>query len=159
VRYTISAGGRVIYGQRIQGSVRLTDAPAIGQGRSCLIEENLQCDGNDAMNALIADYIEQAGQLHAIPLLSSVVRRDLTSGALVALALRLIAGIVLRLSGPVLAIDGRVRQHSSRAALTAVRRIALAQRAFGSSRCCRFGFMVVRWLKVWFCPGGRDEGR
>jgi hypothetical protein len=80
-RYTISAGERVIYGQRIQGSVRLTDAPANGQGRSYLIEEKLQVDGNESMNALIADYVEQAGQLDAIPVLSSVVRRDLQSEA------------------------------------------------------------------------------
>jgi hypothetical protein len=33
------------------------------------------------MNALIADYVEQAGQLDAIPVLSSVVRRDLQSEA------------------------------------------------------------------------------
>jgi len=69
-RYTISSGERVIYGQRISGSVRLTDRPANEVGRSYLIERELERDGRSAMEALVADYVEQAHELDAVPMLS-----------------------------------------------------------------------------------------
>jgi hypothetical protein len=37
-RYTIPAGERVLYGQRVDGVVRVTDNPANGRGRAYLIE-------------------------------------------------------------------------------------------------------------------------
>ena len=40
-RYTISAGERIVYGQRVLGIVRLTDVPADGAGRHYLIERGL----------------------------------------------------------------------------------------------------------------------
>jgi hypothetical protein len=75
-RYRISSGERVIYGQRISGRVRLTDRPADGRGRSFMVESDLQLDGNDAINGLIGDYIEQAGELDSVPMLTRSRRRD-----------------------------------------------------------------------------------
>jgi hypothetical protein len=40
-RYTIAAGERVIYGQRVLGVVRLVDVPGAGHGRRYLIEREL----------------------------------------------------------------------------------------------------------------------
>ena len=44
-RYTVSAGERVIHGQRILGVVRLVDDPASGEGRRYVIERELDRDG------------------------------------------------------------------------------------------------------------------
>ena len=76
-RYSVSSGERVIYGQRINGGVRITDRPAVGEGRSYLVERELEQDGYSALKALIADYIEQARRLDASPMASSIVRREL----------------------------------------------------------------------------------
>ena len=59
-RYRIPAGERVLYGQRINGVVRVTDNPASGRGRAYLIERELEQDGNAALQALVHDYVEQA---------------------------------------------------------------------------------------------------
>ena len=37
-RYTVPAGERVLYGQRVNGVVRVTDVPARGRGRAYLVE-------------------------------------------------------------------------------------------------------------------------
>jgi hypothetical protein len=76
-RYRISDGERVLYGQRINGSVRITDRPASGTGRSYLVERELEHDGHSALQALVADYTQQAQALDAIPMASSIVRRDI----------------------------------------------------------------------------------
>ena len=76
-RYTVSSGERVIYGQRINGVVRITDRPASGAGRSYLVERELEVDGYSALKALVSEYIEQAGELDAVPMASSVVRHDM----------------------------------------------------------------------------------
>ena len=76
-RYRVSAGERVIYGQRINGCVRITDCPASGEGRSFLIERELERDGLSALKALVVDYAEQARRLDDVPMASSVVRRQL----------------------------------------------------------------------------------
>ena len=66
--YTVPAGARVIYGQRILGHVRLVDAPAIaGQGRSWVIENNLEQDGMAGLLALVDDYVTQAHATGTIP--------------------------------------------------------------------------------------------
>ena len=62
-RYIIPGGERVLYGQRINGVVRVTDNPANGRGRAYLIERELELDGNAALQALVRDYVEQA-ELH-----------------------------------------------------------------------------------------------
>jgi hypothetical protein len=76
-RYEISSGERVLYGQRINGTVRVTDRPAGGQGRSYLVERELEKDGYSALKALIADYIAQARELDEVPMASSVIRYQL----------------------------------------------------------------------------------
>jgi hypothetical protein len=76
-RYSVSSGERVIYGQRINGIVRVTDRPASGQGRSYLIERGLEQDGYDALEALLTDYTAQAAVLDEIPMAASTLRRKL----------------------------------------------------------------------------------
>ena len=72
--YTVNGRRRVIYGQRINGVVRLTDRPAHGKGRSYLIERGLEQDGCAALNALIADYLRQAWVLDQVPMATSGLR-------------------------------------------------------------------------------------
>ena len=67
-RYTIPAGERVLYGQRVDGVMRVTDNPASGRGRAYLIERELERDGNAALHALVADYVEQAQRHGEIPM-------------------------------------------------------------------------------------------
>jgi hypothetical protein len=76
-RYRVSDGERILYGQRINGSVRITDRPASGAGRAYLVERELEQDGYSALKALVADYTSQARELDAIPMASSIVRREL----------------------------------------------------------------------------------
>lgn len=76
-RYTVSSGERVLYGQRINGAVRITDRPASGAGRSYIVEREMQVDGYSALQTLVSEYVEQARAFDAIPMASSVVRRDL----------------------------------------------------------------------------------
>jgi hypothetical protein len=64
-RYTITAGARVIYGQRVLGVVRLVDAPAGRRGRRYVIERELTAMAE--LEAIVADYLEQAGMWDAIP--------------------------------------------------------------------------------------------
>jgi hypothetical protein len=74
-RYRVSAGERVIYGQRINGCVRLTDRPASGAGRSYLVERECEHDGYLALKALVADYVDQSRELDQVPMASSTVNR------------------------------------------------------------------------------------
>jgi hypothetical protein len=68
-RYTISTGARIIYGQRINGVVRITDNPASGRGRAFLIERELEQDGYAALQSLVAGYLQQARLHDRIPML------------------------------------------------------------------------------------------
>jgi hypothetical protein len=54
-RYTISIGERVLYGQRVDGLVRVTDRPATGAGRSYLVDRGLTKKAE--LDALVADYL------------------------------------------------------------------------------------------------------
>ncbi len=72
-RYTVAAGERVIWGQRVDGVVRVTDCPARGRGRAYLVDRELEQDGNGALQALVTDYVAVADRLHAIPMASSPV--------------------------------------------------------------------------------------
>jgi len=72
-RYTVRDGGRILYGQRIGGVVRVTDCPASGRGRAFLVERGLERDGYSALTALIEDYTRQAGRLDAIPMVAPLV--------------------------------------------------------------------------------------
>jgi len=71
-RYRISSGERVLYGQRVNGVVRITDNPS-DNGRAYLVERGLEEDGYAALNALLDDYLEQASRLDAVPMASSVL--------------------------------------------------------------------------------------
>ncbi len=64
-RYRVSAGERVIYGQRVLGVVRLVDHPARGHGRRYVIERELTVMAE--LEAIVADYLEQAAVWDAIP--------------------------------------------------------------------------------------------
>ena len=80
-RYRISSGARVLYGQRVNGVVRITDNPS-EDGRAYLVERGLEEDGYAALNALLADYLEQASELDDVPMATSVLAnylRELTA--------------------------------------------------------------------------------
>ena len=64
-RYTIGAGERVIYGQRVLGVVRLVDEPADGDGRRYIIERELTVMAE--LEAIVADYLQQAASWDTIP--------------------------------------------------------------------------------------------
>jgi len=64
-RYSLSAGERVIYGQRVLGVVRLVDEPADGEGRRYVIERELTVMAE--LEAIVADYLEQAAAWDVIP--------------------------------------------------------------------------------------------
>jgi hypothetical protein len=64
-RYTISAGERVIYGQRVLGVVRVVDVPAGGRGRRYVIERGLT--SMTELEAIVADYLQQAAVWDAVP--------------------------------------------------------------------------------------------
>jgi hypothetical protein len=64
-RYTVSAGERVIHGQRILGVVRLVDNPVCGEGRHYVIERELVTMAE--LEAIVADYLRQAETWGAVP--------------------------------------------------------------------------------------------
>ena len=74
-RYTVPAGERILYGQRVDGVVRMTDNPASGHGRAYLVERGLEVDGNAALWALVDDYLRQSERLNAIPMACSPLER------------------------------------------------------------------------------------
>ena len=65
-RYTVSEGERILYGQRIDGIVRVTDRPVTVGGRAYLVERELET--KTELDALIADYLQQAIKLDSPPL-------------------------------------------------------------------------------------------
>lgn len=67
-RYNVPAGERLLYGQRVDGIVRITDVPARGPGRAYLVERELEQDGYGALKALVADYLAQAELLADVPM-------------------------------------------------------------------------------------------
>jgi len=81
-RYAAAGEERVIYGQRINGKVRITDRPAAGPGRSYLIERGIERDGYTALKALVADYIAQSRELDQVPMASSAVRSQIEQSTL-----------------------------------------------------------------------------
>jgi hypothetical protein len=76
-RYTVPTGERVLYGQRVDGVVRITDNPARGRARAYLVERGLEQDGNLALKPLVADYLALAERLREIPMASSPIERYL----------------------------------------------------------------------------------
>jgi hypothetical protein len=70
-RYTVGGVERALYGQRIEGVVRVTDVPISIRGRAYLVERGLEQEGanaNAALRALIDDYLAQAARLGAVPM-------------------------------------------------------------------------------------------
>jgi hypothetical protein len=67
-RYTVPTGERILYGQRVDGVVRVTDVPSRGNERAYLVERELEQDGYEALKALVADYVEQARLLADVPM-------------------------------------------------------------------------------------------
>lgn len=64
-RYTTNGEVRVLYGQRVDGIVRVTDCPAGGTGRRYLVERGLT--STRELDALVADYLGQAARHDASP--------------------------------------------------------------------------------------------
>ena len=64
-RYSVGAGERVIYGQRVLGVVRLVDHPANGHGRRYVIERELTSMAE--LEAIVADYLQQAAVWDQVP--------------------------------------------------------------------------------------------
>ena len=64
-RYRISSGERILRGQRILGVVRVSDVPADREGRRYLVERGLSSLAE--LEALVADYLQQAAKWDAIP--------------------------------------------------------------------------------------------
>jgi hypothetical protein len=70
-RYSVTAGDRVLYGQRVDSVVRVTDVPLVPGGRAYLVERGLEEEGanaNAALEAMIADYLRQAAVLDEVPM-------------------------------------------------------------------------------------------
>jgi hypothetical protein len=76
-RYATPQGERILYGQRVDGVVRVTDRPASGHGRSYLVERGLERDGHAALKALVDDYLSQATMHRQVPMAENVVGRYL----------------------------------------------------------------------------------
>jgi hypothetical protein len=78
-RYTVAEGERIVYGQRVDGVVRVTDRPATPGGRCYLVERGLQT--KDELDALVRDYVAEAERADAPPLASCPVDRYLDAVA------------------------------------------------------------------------------
>lgn len=78
-RYAVPAGNRILYGQRIDGVVRVTDVPDRPGGRAYLVERELETDGYAALQAVVADYVAVAERLQAIPMDCSILERYLAN--------------------------------------------------------------------------------
>ncbi len=75
-RYSVASGDRVLYGQRVDGVVRVTDVPSAPGGRAFLVERGLEEEGANAhaaLRALIADYVRQASILNEVPMTASLI--------------------------------------------------------------------------------------
>jgi hypothetical protein len=75
-RYAVGGVTRALVGQRVDGVVRVTDVPVGFRGRAYLVERGLEQEGpnaNAALQAVVADYVRQAGVLGAVPMATSPV--------------------------------------------------------------------------------------
>jgi hypothetical protein len=73
-RYRTVAGvARVLYGQRVGNVVRVTDVPVDQPGRAYLVERGIEEDGNAALLALVADYLETANELGVPPMSTTIL--------------------------------------------------------------------------------------
>lgn len=68
--YSVRRGDRVLYGQRVDGVVRVTDVPLAAGGRAYLVERGPEEEGanaNAVLQALIADSLQQAFVVDEVP--------------------------------------------------------------------------------------------
>ncbi len=75
-RYSVACGVRVVYGQRVDGIVRVTDVPLEPGGRAYLVERGLEEEGanaNAALEALVTEYVRHAGVLGQVPMAAVVL--------------------------------------------------------------------------------------
>ena len=78
-RYNVGGGKeRIVFGQRVDGVVRVTDVPAHGRGRAYLVERGLEHDGYGALKALVADYVAQGELLAAVPMAVSLIESEVS---------------------------------------------------------------------------------
>ena len=78
-RYTVAGGEqRIVFGQRVDDVVRVTDVPAHGRGRAYLVERGLEHDGYGALKALVADYVAQGELLAAVPMAVSLIESEVS---------------------------------------------------------------------------------
>ena len=66
--YECDEGTRKLVGQRINGTVALSDVPAGGTGKVYLVERHVPCMGE--LDGLLGDYLALAAQLQRPPLRS-----------------------------------------------------------------------------------------
>jgi hypothetical protein len=78
-RYTVTEGERILYGQRIDGIVRVTDRPESESGRSYLVERGLETKGE--LDAVVADYLGQAAKLDCPPVAVCPLESSLEASA------------------------------------------------------------------------------
>lgn len=72
--YRTDAGqDRVLWGQRIDGVVRITDVPRNGGGRAYLVERGLEEDGYGPLLAVVEDYLSRAATLGVPPMSTTVL--------------------------------------------------------------------------------------
>ncbi len=76
-RYKVTGAERVLRGQRVGGALRVTDDPAAPGGRSYLVECEVELDADGVLEALIADYLAQAGELDQVPMASEAIAQML----------------------------------------------------------------------------------
>ena len=78
-RYTVAEGERIVYGQRVDGVVRVFDRPAAPGGRAYLVERGLETKSE--LDALISDYLAEADRMGCPPLARCPVDRYLDAVA------------------------------------------------------------------------------
>jgi hypothetical protein len=80
LRYRVSAGERLLVGERRGECVHVTDRPARGAGQRYAVEELDSCEGLAALRALVEDYKARAQELDQIPMATGALLRTLGGG-------------------------------------------------------------------------------
>lgn len=76
-RYAVTGEERVLHAQRVSGFTSVTDDPAGPDGRSYLVEGDVELEAPGVLAALIADYLAQARALDQVPMASGAIRQML----------------------------------------------------------------------------------
>ncbi len=79
--YRVSAGQRVLVGQRHGERVRVTDLPADGEGQRYAVEELDSSEALGQLRALVEDYKTRARELDDIPMAAGALVRTLNGAA------------------------------------------------------------------------------